>query len=125
MLITSVTSVSKNMNTPKIIHSDINSNQLWNIALQSPDQAIKRLIQIPPSKPENLRIGVKLGFEYHGDSYLSIILNGQNRGNLKHAGIDKSARYRDIDFSVLEIIIKIEYNSTDQLEVIILSLIHI
>ena len=119
VLLLYIASCVPNIRKPQIFHSDINSNQLWNIALQSPDQAVKRLIQIPPSKPENLRIGVKLGFEYHGDSYLSIILNGQNRGNLKHAGIDKSARYRDIDFSVLEIIIKIEYNSTDQLEVII------
>ena len=119
MLITIVTSVSKNMNTPKVIHSDINSNQLWNIALQSPDQAIKKLIQIPESKPENLRIGVKLGFEYHGDAYLSVIINDQYKGNLKHAGIAKSDKYRDIDFSVLEIILKNQYNNIDCLEVII------
>lgn len=118
MLITSIISVSQNIYTPKVIHSDINSNQLWNIALQSPDQAIKRLIKIPESKPENLRIGVKLGFEYHGDSYLSVIINDQYKGNFKHAGIAKSDKYRDIDFSVLEIILKNQYN-IDYLEVII------
>lgn len=119
VLLLPIASCVPNIRKPQILHSDINSNQLWNIALQSPDQAIKRLIQIPPSKPETLRIGVKLGFEYHGDAYLSVIINDQYKGNLKHAGIAKSDKYRDIDFSVLEIILKNQYNNIDHLEVII------
>ena len=48
-----------------------------------------------------------------------MIINNQYKGNLKNAGIAKSDKYRDIDFSVLEIILKNQYNNIDHLEVII------
>lgn len=77
-------------NPPEILKADPLGTRMWSIALQGPEQAIRREVETPKiGGASTARLRVSLDRDYHGDAYLSATVAGTHLGAMFAAGTQR------------------------------------
>ena len=75
---------------PAISKSDAISDQIWSITLQNPSQVVRRVVPRPNiGLAATVRIRVSLEGDYHGPSFLTATVRGDDFGRMFPAGAQR------------------------------------
>ena len=75
---------------PVISKSDAISEQIWSITLQNPSQVVRRVVPRPNiGLATTVRIRVSLEVDYHGPSFLTATVRGDDFGRMFPAGAQR------------------------------------
>ena len=75
---------------PTITKSAIRSDQIWSITLQNPSQVVRRVVPRPKiGSATAVRIRVSLESDYHGPSFLTATVHGDDFGRMFPAGAQR------------------------------------
>ena len=75
---------------PAISKSDAISDQIWSITLQNPSQVVRRVVPRPNiGLATTVRIRVSLDGDYHGPSFLTATVHGDDFGRMFPAGAQR------------------------------------
>ena len=75
---------------PVITKSAIRSDQIWSISLQNPSQVVRRVVPRPNiGSATTVRIRVSLESDYHGPSFLTASVHGDDFGRMFPAGAQR------------------------------------
>jgi len=75
---------------PTITKSAIRSDQIWSITLQNPSQVVRRVVPRPKiGSATAVRIRVSLESDYHGPSFLTATVRGDDFGRMFPAGAQR------------------------------------